>query len=69
MQPAKLLCPWDSPGKNTGVGCHFILLRNLPDPGMVPKSPDWQADSLPWSRQGQVAKERWSSGKVDACDK
>ena len=19
------LCPWDSPGKNTGVGCHFIL--------------------------------------------
>ena len=24
--PAKLLCPWDSPGKNTGVGCHFLLL-------------------------------------------
>ena len=22
---AKLLCPWDSPGKNTGVGCHFLL--------------------------------------------
>ena len=21
----KLLCPWDSPGKNTGVGCHFLL--------------------------------------------
>ena len=20
------LCPWDSPGKNTGVGCHFLLL-------------------------------------------
>ena len=20
-----LLCPWDSPGKNTGVGCHFLL--------------------------------------------
>ena len=19
------LCPWDSPGKNTGVGCHFLL--------------------------------------------
>ena len=69
MQPAKLLCPWDSPGKNIGVGCHFILLGNLPDPGMVPKSPAWQADSLPWSHQGQVAKERWSSGKVDACDK
>ena len=22
LQPARLLCPWDSPGKNTGVGCH-----------------------------------------------
>ena len=21
-QPVRLLCPWDSPGKNTGVGCH-----------------------------------------------
>ena len=21
----RLLCPWDSPGKNSGVGCHFIL--------------------------------------------
>ena len=20
-----LLCPWDSPGNNTGVGCHFLL--------------------------------------------
>jgi len=24
-QPAKLPGPWDSPGKNTGVGCHFLL--------------------------------------------
>ena len=24
-QPARLHCPWDSPGKNTGVGCHFLL--------------------------------------------
>ena len=23
--PIRLLCPWDSPGKNTGVGCHFLL--------------------------------------------
>ena len=23
--PTRLLCPWDSPGKNTGVGCHFLL--------------------------------------------
>ena len=25
QQPTKLLFPWDSPGKNTGVGCHFLL--------------------------------------------
>ena len=24
-QPIRLLCPWDSPGKNTGMGCHFLL--------------------------------------------
>ena len=24
-QPARLRHPWDSPGKNTGVGCHFLL--------------------------------------------
>ena len=86
--------PWDSPGKNTGVGCHFLLqcmkmksetevaqscltlcdlmnssppvssvhgilqarilecvpfpsLRDLPDPGIEPKSLALQADSLP----------------------
>ena len=25
LQPARLLCPWDFPGKNTEVGCHFLL--------------------------------------------
>ena len=25
LKPARLLCPWDSLGKNTGVGCHFLL--------------------------------------------
>ena len=24
-QPARLLCPWDFPGKNTGVSCHFLF--------------------------------------------
>ena len=24
-QPTRLPCPWDSPVKNTGVGCHFLL--------------------------------------------
>ena len=25
LQPARLLCPWDFPGKNMEVGCHFLL--------------------------------------------
>ena len=25
LYPARLLCPWDFPVKNTGVGCHFLL--------------------------------------------
>ena len=35
---ARLLCPWDFPGKNTGMGCHFLLQGNLPDPGIEPAS-------------------------------
>ena len=25
LYPSRLLCPWDFPGRNTGVGCHFVL--------------------------------------------
>ena len=25
LEPTRLLCPWNSPGKITGVGCHFLL--------------------------------------------
>ena len=28
----RLLCPWNSPGKNTGVGFHFLLQGIFPDP-------------------------------------
>ena len=46
-----LLCPWDFPGKNTGVGCHFLLqeMADLPDPEIEPASPEstaLQAGSL-----------------------
>ena len=36
LQPHGLLCPWDSPGKNTGVGCHAILQGNFPTQGSKP---------------------------------
>ena len=36
----------DSPGNNIGVGCHALLQRNLPDPGIEPGSPALQAYSF-----------------------
>ena len=33
LQSAKLLCPWDFPGKNTGVGCHALFQGISPAQG------------------------------------
>ena len=39
LQPARLLCAWDSPGKSTGVDCHFLLQGIFPtqelNPGLL----------------------------------
>ena len=43
----------DSPGKNTGVGCHALLQGNLSNPGIQPRSPALQADSLPTEPPGK----------------
>ena len=49
LQPARLPCPWDSPGKKTGVGCH-ALLQGISTQGSNPHLLcllHWQAGSLP----------------------
>ena len=33
LSPTRLLCPWDFPGRNTGVACHFLLQGILPTQG------------------------------------
>ena len=33
LEPARVLCPWNSPGKNTGVDCHFLLQGIFPTQG------------------------------------
>ena len=45
LQPARLLSPWNSPGKNTGVGSQFSSPGDLPNPGFKHRSPALQADS------------------------
>ena len=55
LWPARPVCLWNFSGKNTGVGCQFLLQGNLPDPGMElasPVSPALQAESLPLSNLG-----------------
>ena len=47
LEPSRLLCPWDSPGKNTGVGCHFLLQEIFPTQGSNLCLLHGQADSLP----------------------
>ena len=55
LLPSRLLCPWNSPGKNAGVGLLFPSSGDLPDPGIEPlccrqilyhlshqRSPDWE---------------------------
>ena len=36
LQSTRLLCPWDFPGKDTGVGCHFLLQEVFPTQGLNP---------------------------------
>ena len=52
LQPARFLCPWDFPGKNTRVGCHFLLQEIFPSQGSNPGLLHWQADSLSLSHLG-----------------
>ena len=46
LGPHGLYSPWNSPGKNTGVGSLPLLQGNLPIPGVKPGSPALQVDSL-----------------------
>ena len=41
LSPARPLCPWDFPGKNTGMGCHFLLQGISPPQGWNPRLLHW----------------------------
>ena len=46
LQPTRLLCSWNSPGKNTGVGSHSFLQGIFPTQTLNLRSSALQADSL-----------------------
>ena len=50
LQSVRLHCPWGFPGKNTGVGCHFLLQGIFPTQGLnlcFLHLLHWQTDPLP----------------------
>ena len=56
--PTGLLCAWNFPGKNTGVGCHFLLQGIFLTQGSNPHllSPlHWQVNSLPLAPPGKLS--------------
>ena len=53
LWPTRLLCPWDFPGKNTGVDCHFLLQGIFPTQGPNPCPLRWHVlltSSFPWAQ-------------------
>ena len=56
VQPARLLCPWDLPGKNIGADCHALLQGIFSTQGQNPSVLSllhWQANSLPLAPAGK----------------
>ena len=52
--PARLLHPWDSPGKNNEVGCHFLLQRIFPTQGSNLGLPHCRQTLYHLSHQGSL---------------
>ena len=56
--PTRILCPWDFSGKNTSMGCHFLLQGISRNQGPKPNLLHFlhrQADSLPLSHLGSIS--------------
>ena len=53
LRPHGLYSPWNSPGQNTTVSSLSLLPGGLPNPGIEPRSPAWQAYTFPAEPQGK----------------
>ena len=70
-QPTRLPHPWDSPGKNTGVGCHFLLqCMKVKSESEVPQScptlvTPWTAAYQAPPSMGFSRQKYWTSSSLD----
>ena len=63
LEPARFFCPWNFPGKKTGVGCHFLLQGIFPTQGSNPHLLHllhWQVNTLPLNHLGSP---KWYMGE------
>ena len=58
LQLSRLPCPWDFPGKNTGVGCYFLLQGVFPTQGQNPGLLHCRQIPYCLSHQGSPSKRR-----------
>ena len=73
LWPTRLLCPWNFPGKKTGVGGHFLLQGSFLTQGWNLHLLHWQVDSTPLSHLGSPGlpnsiKTTWFNHSVFSSD-
>ena len=62
QQPTRLPHPWDSPGKNTGVGCHFLLqCMKVKSESEVAQSCSTLSDPMDYSPPGSSVHETFQA--------
>ena len=69
-EPSRSFCAWDSPGKNTGVGCHALLQGIFRTQGWNPHLSclqHWQEGSLPLVPPGSTIISSTNTGKTHLC--
>ena len=65
-QPTRLPCPWNSPGKNTGVGCHFLLqCRKVKSESEVAESCPTPSDPMDCSLPGSSIHRIFQAGVLE----
>ena len=63
LYPDGILCPWNFPGKNTGMGCHVLLQGIFLTQGLNQSLLHWQVSSSPPAPPGKPLLSRYTTPK------